>query len=137
LDEQNVVQQFQRNVNFDGERYEVELPWKRNCPKLVNNRDIAMKRLLNIESKLSKNPEQEDMYKESINQYIKDGHAREITANDDKAEKVHYLPHHHVFRQDKSSSKCRAVSDVRKMFIQIKVAWKDQNVHRFLWRNMD
>jgi hypothetical protein len=51
------------------------------------------------------------MYKESINQYIKDSHAREITANDEKAEKVHYLPHHPVSRQDKSTTKCRAVFD--------------------------
>ena len=32
------VQQFQESINFDGERYEVALPWiKTNCPKLVNN----------------------------------------------------------------------------------------------------
>ena len=172
-------EQFEKNLKFDGERYEVELPWKRNCPTLVNNRNIAMKRLINVESKLSKIPEQASMYKESINQYIKDGHARETTHNDNGADKVHYLPHHPVFRKDKSTTKCRAVfdasaknqegislndcllpgpalqpdlvsillrfrfhrvammADVRKMFLQVKVALKDQNVHRFLWRNMN
>ena len=29
------------------------------------------------------------------------------------------------------------MADVRKMFLQIKAAPKDQNVHRFLWRDMD
>ena len=29
------------------------------------------------------------------------------------------------------------MADVRKMFLQVKVASKHQNVHRFLWRNMD
>jgi hypothetical protein len=177
-DEKYVVQQLQESVNFDGERYEVELLWTKNCPKLADNRKIAMKRLVNVEARLKKNPEQLVMYKQLINQYIKDGHARETTIDDDQSEIIQYLPHP-VFRKDKSTTKCRAVfdasaknheetslndcllpgpvlqpdlvsvllrfrlhrvammADVRKMFLQVKVALKDQNVHRFLWRNMD
>lgn len=29
------------------------------------------------------------------------------------------------------------MADIRKMFLQVKVALKDQNVHKFLWRSMD
>lgn len=36
-DEQFVVEQFQKSLEFHGERHEVELPWKRTCPKLLNN----------------------------------------------------------------------------------------------------
>lgn len=43
-DEQFVVEQFQKSLKFDGERCEVELPWKRTCPKLPNNKAMAMKR---------------------------------------------------------------------------------------------
>ncbi|CAB3984425.1 Hypothetical predicted protein [Paramuricea clavata] len=67
-DEKYVVHQFQESVNFDGERYEVELPRKTNCPKLVYNRKIAMKRLVNVEARLKRNREQLVMYKESKRQ---------------------------------------------------------------------
>ena len=61
--------------------------------------------------KLKKEPEQAQMYKEAINQYINDGHARETTVEDDAADRIHYLPHHPVFRKEKSTTKCRAVFD--------------------------
>ncbi|XP_028407170.1 uncharacterized protein LOC114529555 [Dendronephthya gigantea] len=178
-EEKYVAQRFEDNVKFDGQRYEVSLPWKEDCPKLLSNRGLALKRLANVEAKLKKQPEHARMYKDSINQYINDGHARLITAEDDKAYRIHYLPHHPVFREEKSTTKCRAVfdasakglegvslndcllpgpalqpdlvsllirfrchrigmmADVRKMFLQIKIASEDQNAHCFLWRDMD
>ena len=140
---------------------------------------MSIKRLVNIETKLNRIPEQAAMYKESIDRYNKNGHARETTTNDDQAERIQYLQHHPVFRRDRTATKYRAVfdvlaknqegtslngcllpgpalqpdlisillrfrlhrvammTDVRKMFLQVKVTLKDQNVHRFLWRSMD
>ena len=179
-DEQFVVKQFQKSLRFDGEKYEVELLWKRTCPKLLSNKAMAMKRLVNVETKLNRIPEQAAMYKESIDRYVKDGHARETTTDDDQARRIHAVPTaSYSFRKDKTTTKCRAVfdasaknqkgtslndcllpgsalqpdlvsillrfrlhrvammADVRKMFLQVKVALKDQNVHRFPWRSMD
>ena len=179
VEEEYVVQQFKDKVKFDGQRYEVSLPWKKNCPKLTSNREISLKRLTKVEARLKKQPEQAQMYRDSINQYFNDGHARLLTVEDEQASKIHYLPHHPVFRKEKSTTKCRAVfdaatktpegvslndcllpgpalqpdlvsllirfrfhrigmmADLRKMFLQIKIAPEDQNVHRFLWRDLD
>lgn len=51
------------------------------------------------------------MYKDAINQYLTDGHARLVTAEDEETCRISYLPHHPVFRQEKSTTKCRAVFD--------------------------
>ena len=51
------------------------------------------------------------MYKDSIKQYLNDGHARLITTEDEKAQKIHYLPHHSVFKKERSTTECRAVFD--------------------------
>ena len=95
-----------------------------------------------------------------------------------KGEKVRYLPHHAVYRDDKSTTKTRIVcdasasegddvllndcilqgpalqpnlvsvfirfrmhyvalvADVKKMFLQIKIADEDQDSHRYVWRDI-
>lgn len=160
-------------MKFDGQRYEVSLPWNENCPNLPSNRGLALKRLANVEARLRKQPEQAQMYKDYINQYLNDGHARPIMAEDEKACRIHYLPHHPVFREEKSTTKCRAVFDAATkglegvslndfllpgpalqpdlvtllirfrchrigMMAEVrKIVPEDQNVHRFLWRDID
>ena len=37
LDEESALSQFKKSLKFDGERYEVALPWKENHPKLRDN----------------------------------------------------------------------------------------------------
>ena len=98
-------------MKFDGQRYEVSLPWRKICPELPSNQGLALKRLENVETRLRKQPEKAQMYKDAINQYLKDGHARLVTAEDEKIDRIHYLPQHPVFRQEKSTTKCRAVFD--------------------------
>ena len=147
---------------------------------LEDDPNLILKKFWNLESiGVTEEPEKAQMYKDAVNQYLKDGHARLVTAEDEKTCRIHYLPHHPVFRQEKSTTKCRAVfdaaakstdgvslndcvlpgpalqpdlvsllirfrchrvgmmADVRKMFLQIKIAPKDQNVHRFFWRDLN
>lgn len=51
------------------------------------------------------------MYRNAMMQYFSQGHAREITDEDNQFEKIRYLPHHGVFREDKTTTKCRIVFD--------------------------
>ena len=44
-EEEYVVRQFKDKVKFDGQRYEVSLPWRKICPKLPSNQGLALKRL--------------------------------------------------------------------------------------------
>ena len=138
-----------------------------------------MKRLVSTENQLKRNDERAAAYSEAINQYIQDGYAEEVIDDSSEVEKrVRYLPHHAVFREDKSSTKTHIVfdasahdtdeaslndcvlpgpalqpnlvsvllrfrshpiaimADVKKMFLQIKLAGEDQDVHRYLWCDM-
>ena len=175
-EENDALQQFHSTISFDGERYEVGLPWKRDHPELASNYQQALRRMLKVERALHEDERKEEMYKEAMQQYFKDGHAREITEEDQKIHPVYYLPHHPIIREDKTTTKCRVVfdasarnqqgmslndcllpgpalqpnlvsilirfrlhriaimADLRKMFLQIKLASKDQNCHRFIWR---
>ena len=96
----------------------------------------------------------------------------------DEDRTVRYLPHHAVFRDDKTTTKCRIVfdasaregdgvslndcvlpgpalqpnlasvlirfrtnrigliADIEKMFLQVKLAPEDRDVHRYLWRDL-
>eukprot|EP00112_Aurelia_sp_Birch-Aquarium-sp1_P003268 Seg1363.25 transcript_id=Seg1363.25/GoldUCD/mRNA.D3Y31 product="hypothetical protein" protein_id=Seg1363.25/GoldUCD/D3Y31 len=179
-DEESAMQQFKDRLVYDGERYEVALPWREDCTGLEDNRHQAVSRLVKIEKRLQYDKEKASMYQDAINHYLTYGHAREIDKMDSNSEtKINYLPHHPIFCTDKVTTKCRIVfdassknkngvslndcllpgpvlqpnlvsiiirfrlhrialmADIRKMFLQIKLAKQDQNVHRFLWRDFN
>ncbi|XP_028408802.1 uncharacterized protein LOC114531378 [Dendronephthya gigantea] len=177
-EEKYAMDQFESNLQYDGERYTVGLPWMRNPPPLVNNYHQAFQRLISVEKRLKRNPKKTESYRNAMNQYLTDGHARETDQEDEKNEKARYLPQHAVFREDKASTKCRIVfdassktsdgvslnscllkgpklqldlvhvlirfrshriammADIKKMFLQICLLKKEQNSHRFLWRDL-
>ena len=179
-EEEFAVQQFNESLKFDGERYEVALPWRKDHPELKDNYNQTFKRLLSVEHQLKKSEDKASSYSQAINQYVQDGYAEEVKVNSDdkKQEKVRYLPHHAVYREDKASTKTRIVfdgschdgnevslndcvlpgpalqlnlvsvllrfwshpiaimADVQKMFLQIKLAKEDQDVHSYLWCDM-
>ncbi|KAL9967287.1 hypothetical protein ACROYT_G025484 [Oculina patagonica] len=60
-EQKDVVDQFNNTCQFDGERYEVGLPWKRDHPHLVDNYEQAYQRLVSTERSLVKNPEDENV----------------------------------------------------------------------------
>ena len=90
------------------ESYEVGLPWKKD---LVDNYQQAYQRLISIERNLIKHVEKKRMCCDAVNQYIDDGHARAIVKEDSKTDKIRYLPHQAVFREDRTTTKCRVVFD--------------------------
>lgn len=45
-----------------------------------------------------------------MEKYFAEGHAR-IIREDETAERVRYLPHHAIYRMDKTTNKCRIVYD--------------------------
>jgi hypothetical protein len=94
--------------------YEVSLPWRENHPELCDNYNQPVKRLESVEKQLLRNPIRAEAYKSSINQYHERGFAEEVKdtkAHDNDIKLVRYLPHHAVFRDDKTTTKCRVVFD--------------------------
>ena len=91
--------------------YMVGLPWKSVAPSLENNYTMALTRLESTERKLAKQPEIATAYQGVINSYKQKGYIREVQKEDEQVDKVWYLPHFPVVRQDKSTSKVRPVFD--------------------------
>ena len=99
-DEENAIQQLKNSLVYDGERYEVALPWKATSYQQTSESRATFKY----------DKEKASMYQNAINQYLKDGHAREIDkTNSNEEVKVNFLPHHPVFHTDKETTKCRVV----------------------------
>ena len=110
VEEEGAINQLNNSCHFDGERYEVGLPWKKDHPPLVHNYGQAYQRLVSTERRLANNSEKARIYCEAVSQYIEDGHAQPLH-EDHKADKIRYLPHHGIFREDRSTTKCRVTFD--------------------------
>ena len=54
LDEKLAWKKVEQSLTYNGERYEVAVPWKSERPSLENNRPIAERRLKLVENKLLK-----------------------------------------------------------------------------------
>ena len=104
VEEEDAFNQFNSSCNFNGDRYEVGLPQKKDHPPLVDNYQQAYQSLI-------KHVEKKRMYCDAVNQYVDDGHARAIVKEDSKADKIRYIPHHAVFQEDRTTTKCWVVFD--------------------------
>ncbi|XP_018399979.1 PREDICTED: uncharacterized protein LOC108777551, partial [Cyphomyrmex costatus] len=110
LVETQCEQHFLNNVsqNQDG-RFVVKLPIKEHIiSELGSSRDIALKRLRNIEKRFERDPSLKLQYTEFMNEYLVSGHMR---VADEQLEEGFYLPHHCVFKGSDRSSKIRVVFD--------------------------
>ena len=101
-----------QQIKFDGQRYEVNLPWKEYHPPLPDHLDLCRKRLANLLKRLRQTPQLLKEYNSIIRDQLDKGIVEVVsqpmtTASD----RVHYLPHHGVVRQDKATSKLRIVYD--------------------------
>ncbi|XP_071643023.1 uncharacterized protein [Temnothorax longispinosus] len=111
LEEAYCIKHFADNVSQTPEgRYIVELPIKESLiPKLGNSRDIALKRLIQLERRFRRDPELKAQYVNFMSKYLRLGHMKRVDPQPD--EEAIYLPHHCVFKNSKQSSKIRVVFD--------------------------
>lgn len=89
-------------------RFSVLMPLKEE-PKcaLGDSYAMAKKRLLNLETRLDKNPELKDAYSKFINEYKELGHLTEIA----RPQFGVYLPHHCIIKEHHETTKVRVVFD--------------------------
>ncbi|KRZ97647.1 hypothetical protein T08_3806 [Trichinella sp. T8] len=104
-------QLFEKTVYFDGERYEVQLPWSNEESKLPNNYKQALDRLIQTERSLRRNLTKTQLYENGMKEYLENGFVEEVNDLKGRPGITWYLPHHTVLREDKSSTKCRIVFD--------------------------
>ncbi|XP_006813138.1 uncharacterized protein LOC102800684 [Saccoglossus kowalevskii] len=93
--------------------YQLALPWRYDDPCLPNNKWSALKRLKLLKRRLLKDPALMKKYKDTLDGYISQGHARRMPNVDSSATKsgsTWYLPHHPVIHSNKPE-KVRVVFD--------------------------
>ena len=97
------------NIQFNGERYSVKLPWS-GTPDITCNYQLCVNRLKELKQRLNKDPEIAREYNEVIQEQLKEGIIEKVT-EDQPNEKIHYLPHHPVVRKTAETTKLRIVFD--------------------------
>ena len=97
-------------ISFNGERYQVRLPWKEGHGVLPSNYGNSLKRLKGQMQKLKRDPEILTEYDSIIKEQTKSGIVERVTELENVG-KVHYLPHHAVVRQNAKTTKVRVVYD--------------------------
>ena len=110
-DEKLAWTKVSESVNFNGQHYEVAVPWRDGRPKLTPNSSLAKQRLDSTERKLLKDPELAAAYQGVINEYLEKGYIRQVPSDEPKPECEWLLPHFPVVRPDKSTTKVRIVFD--------------------------
>ena len=103
---------FLEDIKFEGQRYEVGLPWKEDQRQLVT-RDLepCTGRLRSLVSRLKKDPELLSEYNHIIQDQLQSGIVERVPLNELDATGAHYLPHHGVVRSEKETTKLRVVFD--------------------------
>lgn len=113
LNDKKALLLMESTVKLVDGHYQLGLPWKDANLKLPNNRVSAERRLRSLKRRLLGDSRLLERYKETMNSYINDNHARELTDNeiaDKKLDRIWYLPHHPVTHALKPN-KVRVVFD--------------------------
>ena len=107
-----MYEKFILKIKFDGHRYEVCLPWKEYHPPLPDHHELCQKRLMSLLKRLRQTPQLLMEYNSIIQDQLDMGIVEIVPLPSHSiSDRVHYLPHHGVVRQDKSTSKLRTVYD--------------------------
>ncbi|XP_055922514.1 uncharacterized protein LOC129953385 [Eupeodes corollae] len=91
-------------------RLMVQLPFKKHPSCLGGSYDIAFRRFLSLERRLSKNASIKSQYSDFLKEYERLGHMS-LVPNPNLDEDHYYLPHQYVLRPDSVSTKLRVVFD--------------------------
>ena len=105
-----VREAFGDSIGFDGQRYSVKLPWKVGNTTLSTNYELSLSRMKGQVKRLRKQPEILGEYDSIFKQQLQVGVIERVPELD-TAEKVLYLPHQAVVRQDAQTTKVRVFYD--------------------------
>ena len=108
--ESSVYDDFQQCICFDGQRYEVNLPWKEPHPMLPDNYSLSKSRQVSLLSRLRNDPGVLKECHAVIQEQLDAGIVKRVEEDSaGEVGEVHYLAHHLVVHQDKETTKVRIV----------------------------
>lgn len=100
---------MKNGVKFLDGHYQLPLPFRNEFPKLLYNREYAVKRAHGIRRKMLKNQKFHDEYVSFVMNLVQCGYARRVSKSDLQKEDGWWLPHHGVYHPTKG--KLRVVMD--------------------------
>lgn len=96
---------LQRTTKRVGERFETGLLWREDDVALPPSYDMALRRLVNIEARMRRDPAFAEQYACQINAYLSKGYARKLSADElqfqEASARIWYLPHFAVVNPNK------------------------------------
>ena len=109
--EKTMYEEFSSTINFKNGQYQVSLPWKSFHKPLPTNYELCLRRLHGLLKRLRHNPKLLQDYNLIIQEQIQRGIVEEIPKIGGNPVRLHYLPHHAVMRNDKTTTKLHVVYD--------------------------
>ncbi|XP_051864115.1 uncharacterized protein LOC127566213 [Drosophila albomicans] len=110
-EQQSCEDHFTNNVRrLPSGRFEVRLPFKSDSHQLGCSFEVAKRRFMSLEKRLTRDPELKRMYLEFMEEYVEMGHMSEVSHI--LPSTPHYvIPHQCVLRPQSTSTKLRVVFD--------------------------
>ena len=105
---------FLTNVKFLHERYEVGLPWLRERSEVSDHYNLCFNQLKFLQRRLIKEPGIHEEHQHLLNDQLSHGIIEHVTSDDRSSSSktcIHYLPHHPVVKQNRSTTKVWIVYD--------------------------
>lgn len=102
--DEEMMQLFEKSVQFNEGRYQVSLPLKNENNNLSSNYDVAKRCFDQLIKKFQKDLPLFDRYREVIQDYINQGIAEHVE-NIDSDNPVYYLPHRAVIKEERLTTK--------------------------------
>ena len=113
IDDRKFLEQLQEGVHqTNSKHYEMPLPFRKNLPKLPNNKLQATRRLERLKSRLQKDEKYRQHYLAVMNELIRKGYAERVPEHELSSESntAWYIPHHGIYHPQKPD-KLRVVFD--------------------------
>ena len=109
----SVHERFVKDIRFENGHYVVKLPWRQYHDILPDNFELSSGRLISTLKRLKKDPSLLKEYDGIINEQLQKGIIEQVCSSlvEPHDQRVHYLSHHPVVREDAATTKVRIVMD--------------------------
>ena len=101
--EEDFCEEYLTKVRFNGDRYEVSLPFKKEHPIIPHNHSLAQNRLVSLLKRLKSSESRLlNQYDNVIKEQLDSGVVEEIDKHEEEVVpgSVHYFPHKEVLKED-------------------------------------
>ena len=109
IEERSLYDNLAEVIKFENGRYKVPLPWKETHDSLPDNYQLSSTRLQSLLRRLKRDPVILSEYHRIMEDQLKQEIIELVPTHESAPNHIHYLPHHPVIRQDKSTTKVRIV----------------------------